>query len=114
MSTERKDEVRIVQVRLKDAGFDPGTVDGISGPDTRAAVARFRSGCGALKAMAPAVLETAGSGEQSDMSGPSAAKSGRNASKKAHAALLRRDANGANRSSPAARSSSAATPAFQY
>lgn len=112
MSTEKKDEVRIVQVRLKDAGFDPGTVDGIPGPDTRAAVARFRSGCGALKAMAPAVLETAGSAEQSDMSGPSAAKSGRNAGKKAHAAILRRDSTGANRSSPARSSSS--IPTFQY
>jgi peptidoglycan hydrolase-like protein with peptidoglycan-binding domain len=72
----RKEEIRFIQVRLKDAGFDPGTVDGISGPDTRAAVARFRSGCGALKTMPPAVFEAAGSAEQSDMSGATATRNG--------------------------------------
>ncbi|MBF8254863.1 MAG: penicillin-resistant DD-carboxypeptidase, partial [Deltaproteobacteria bacterium] len=45
----RKEEIRVIQVRLKDAGFDSGSIDGISGPDTGAAVARFRSGCSALK-----------------------------------------------------------------
>ncbi|MBI2182858.1 MAG: peptidoglycan-binding protein [Deltaproteobacteria bacterium] len=59
----RKEEIRVIQVRLKDAGFDPGTVDGISGPNTRAAVARFRAGCGAVKTMPPAVLEAARSME---------------------------------------------------
>src|SRR3990172_3617271 len=65
----RKEEIRVIQVRLKDAGFDPGTVDGISGPNTRAAVARFRSGCGAVKTMPPAVLEAARSMEPDDISG---------------------------------------------
>jgi hypothetical protein len=72
----RKEEIRVIQVRLKDAGFDPGTVDGIWGPNTRAAVARFRSGCSALKAMPPTVFEVARSAEQSDMSGPTAARNG--------------------------------------
>ena len=70
----RKEEIRVIQVRLKDAGFDPGTVDGISGPNTRAAVARFRSGCGAVRTMPPAVLEAARSMEPDDMSGPAMAK----------------------------------------
>jgi peptidoglycan hydrolase-like protein with peptidoglycan-binding domain len=70
----RKDEIRVIQVRLKDAGFDPGTVDGISGPNTRAAVARFRSGCGAVKTMPPAVLEAARSMEPDDMSGAAMAR----------------------------------------
>ncbi|MBI2228982.1 MAG: peptidoglycan-binding protein, partial [Deltaproteobacteria bacterium] len=65
----RKEEIRVIQVRLKDAGFDPGTVDGISGPNTRAAVARFRAGCGAVKTMPPAVLEAARSMEPDDISG---------------------------------------------
>jgi len=158
----RKEEIRVIQVRLKDAGFDPGTVDGISGPDTRSAVARFRSGCGALKTMPPAVFEAAGSAEQSDMNGPTTARNGRtadavrqggvahskssrlsgtatndssavgmrrrqnqpkgfgsspasldgDASEKAGAELGRRDATGANRSSPARPSS--AIPTIQY
>jgi peptidoglycan hydrolase-like protein with peptidoglycan-binding domain len=70
----RKDEIRVIQVRLKDAGFDPGTVDGISGPNTRAAVARFRSGCGAVRTMPPAVLEAARSMEPDDMSGAAMAR----------------------------------------
>ena len=75
-ATQRKEEIRVIQVRLKDAGFDSGSIDGISGPDTRAAVARFRSGCSALKTMSPAVFEAAGSAEQSDMSGPTATRNG--------------------------------------
>jgi len=70
----RKEEIRVIQVRLKDAGFDPGTVDGISGPNTRAAVARFRSGCGAVRTMPPAVLEAARSMEPDDISGAAMAK----------------------------------------
>jgi len=70
----RKEEIRVIQVRLKDAGFDPGTVDGISGPNTRAAVARFRSGCGAVKTMPPAVLEAATSTERGDISAAAMAR----------------------------------------
>ena len=70
----RKEEIRVIQVRLKDAGFDPGPVDGISGPNTRAAVARFRSGCGAVRTMPPAVLEAARSMEPDDISGAAMAK----------------------------------------
>ncbi len=36
------EEVRLVQARLKDAGFDPGPVDGILGPKTKAALSRYR------------------------------------------------------------------------
>jgi peptidoglycan hydrolase-like protein with peptidoglycan-binding domain len=70
----RKEEIRVIQVRLKDAGFDPGTVDGISGPNTQGAVARFRSGCGAVKTMPPAMLEAATSTERRDISGASMAR----------------------------------------
>ncbi len=76
METPRKEQIRVIQVRLKDAGFDPGTVDGIAGPNTRSAVARFRSGCRALNAMPPAVFEVAASAEQGDKSGPTAARNG--------------------------------------
>ena len=64
----RKEEIQVLQVRLKDAAFDPGTVDGIAGPNTRAAIARFRSGCCALNATPPVIFETAGSARQRDMS----------------------------------------------
>jgi peptidoglycan hydrolase-like protein with peptidoglycan-binding domain len=157
IETPRKEQIRVIQVRLKDAGFDPGTVDGIAGPNTRAAVARFRSGCGGLNAMPPAV-----SAEQSDMSGPTAARNGMttdavlrgggehsnssafngaannesnaneirrppnprkdigpstvsldvDAGEKPEIRLRRRDATGANRSSPAR--SSSAIPTIQY
>jgi putative peptidoglycan binding protein len=70
----RKEQIRVIQVRLKDAGFDPGTVDGISGPNTRSAVARFRSGCGAVKAMTPAMFEMATSTERDDISGVAMAR----------------------------------------
>jgi peptidoglycan hydrolase-like protein with peptidoglycan-binding domain len=42
-------EVRLVQVRLKDAGFDPGAIDGILGAKTKAALLRFQAGCTMLK-----------------------------------------------------------------
>lgn len=113
-ATQRKEEIRVIQVRLKDAGFDPGTVDGIWGPDTRAAVARFRSGCGALEAMPPALFEMVESAEQSDMSAPTAARNGMttNAREKPEAVLRRRKATGANQSSPAR--SLSAIPTIQY
>ncbi|MGH7824101.1 MAG: peptidoglycan-binding domain-containing protein [Candidatus Binatia bacterium] len=44
-----KEEIRLVQGRLKAAGFDPGSVDGILGPKTRSALSRCQSGCTALK-----------------------------------------------------------------
>jgi peptidoglycan hydrolase-like protein with peptidoglycan-binding domain len=42
-------EVRLVQVRLKDAGFDPGAIDGILGIRTKASLLRFQAGCTMLK-----------------------------------------------------------------
>ena len=39
------DAVRLVQVRLKDAGFDLGPIDGIHGVKTRSALLALRSGC---------------------------------------------------------------------
>ena len=70
----RKGDIRVIQVRLKDAGFDPGPVDGISGPNTRAAVARFRSGCGAVSTMPLAVLEGDRLMEPDDMNGAGMAR----------------------------------------
>jgi peptidoglycan hydrolase-like protein with peptidoglycan-binding domain len=161
-ATQRKEDIRVIQVRLKDAGFDPGTVDGITGPNTRAAVTRFRSGCRGLNAMPPAVLEVAASADESDKSGPTVARKGMtadavlrgggehsnsspfngaainesrankirrppnprkdiassaasldvDAGEKPEIRLRRRDATGANRSSPAR--SSSAVPTIQY
>ena len=70
----RKEEIWLIQLRLKDAGFDPGTVDGVSGPNTRAAVARFRSGCGAVETIPAALLEAARLMKPGDISGATMAR----------------------------------------
>jgi peptidoglycan hydrolase-like protein with peptidoglycan-binding domain len=36
-----REEVRILQLRLRDAGFDPGQVDGLMGPKTKSALAQY-------------------------------------------------------------------------
>jgi peptidoglycan hydrolase-like protein with peptidoglycan-binding domain len=40
-----REAVRVLQVRLKEAGFDPGALDGIAGAKTKAALARLESAC---------------------------------------------------------------------
>ena len=40
------DEVRRIQMRLRDAGFDPGPADGVVGARTKTALARYQAGCG--------------------------------------------------------------------
>ena len=37
------EEVRILQLRLRDAGFDPGPFDGLMGPKTRSALAQYEA-----------------------------------------------------------------------
>ena len=39
------DDVRRMQVRLRDVGLDPGPVDGVAGGKTKAAIKRFQFGC---------------------------------------------------------------------
>ena len=43
-----KDEIRLLQVRMKAAGFDPGLPDGVIGPKTEKALHRFQLACTAL------------------------------------------------------------------
>ena len=38
-----REEVRILQLQLRDAGFDPGPFDGVMGPRTRAALAQYET-----------------------------------------------------------------------
>lgn len=40
-----REEVRVMQLRLRDVGLDPGPVDGVAGAKTKAAFARFQTGC---------------------------------------------------------------------
>jgi len=40
-------EIKLVQIRLREAGFDPGPIDGIMGPRTRSALQRYRASNGA-------------------------------------------------------------------
>jgi peptidoglycan hydrolase-like protein with peptidoglycan-binding domain len=51
------DETRLIQVRLKEAGFDGGPIDGVMGSRTRSALLRFQSGCAIVKDL-PAYLKT--------------------------------------------------------
>jgi peptidoglycan hydrolase-like protein with peptidoglycan-binding domain len=37
-----REDIRILQLRLRDAGFDPGPFDGVMGPKTRAAWAQYQ------------------------------------------------------------------------
>jgi peptidoglycan hydrolase-like protein with peptidoglycan-binding domain len=45
------DDIRLIQVRLKEAGFDAGPIDGVMGLKTRSALLRFQSGCTMVKAL---------------------------------------------------------------
>jgi peptidoglycan hydrolase-like protein with peptidoglycan-binding domain len=38
-----REEVRILQLRLRDAGFDPGPFDGVMGPKTKFALEQFEA-----------------------------------------------------------------------
>lgn len=44
-----EDEIRLLQVRLKDAGFDAGPIDGVMGLKTKSALVRAQSGCSVVK-----------------------------------------------------------------
>lgn len=55
-SVSSTDDIRLIQVRLKDAGFDVGPVDGVMGFKTKAALLRFQSGCTMVKDF-PAIVE---------------------------------------------------------
>src|SRR5918996_4560664 len=44
-----KNEIRLIQTRMRESGFDSGPIDGVMGPKTKAALHRFQSGCASLK-----------------------------------------------------------------
>jgi peptidoglycan hydrolase-like protein with peptidoglycan-binding domain len=45
LSVGSAETIRVLQVRLKEAGLDPGPIDGIAGTKTKAALARLEWGC---------------------------------------------------------------------
>ena len=49
ISARSGDEIRLLQVRLKDAGFDAGPIDGVMGLKTKSALLRAQSGCTVVK-----------------------------------------------------------------
>ena len=49
ISVRSEDEIRLLQVRLKDAGFDAGPIDGVMGLKTKSALLRAQSGCTVVK-----------------------------------------------------------------
>jgi peptidoglycan hydrolase-like protein with peptidoglycan-binding domain len=56
------DDIRRMQVRLREVGFDPGPVDGAAGAKTKAAFARLQSGCGQIQSLLEALRESASAG----------------------------------------------------
>jgi peptidoglycan hydrolase-like protein with peptidoglycan-binding domain len=48
-SAQSQEEIRILQLRLRDAGFDPGPFDGIMGPKTRTALQQYEASQRATK-----------------------------------------------------------------
>lgn len=49
----KSDAVRVIQLRLKDAGFDPGPIDGIHGAKTQSALLALNAGCMMLQDFSP-------------------------------------------------------------
>src|SRR4030095_7207786 len=41
-SARSQEDIRILQLRLRDAGFDPGPFDGVMGPKTKAALQQYQ------------------------------------------------------------------------
>ena len=64
VGNQKTSDVRLVQVRLKDAGFDPGPIDGVMGAKTKAALFRFQAGCTMLKNAPPVLTKEAQSVER--------------------------------------------------
>lgn len=52
----KSEDIRLLQVRLKDTGFDPGPIDGVWGAKTRSASLRFEAGCTIVKDL-PSTLD---------------------------------------------------------
>jgi peptidoglycan hydrolase-like protein with peptidoglycan-binding domain len=44
-----RDEIRTIQLRLREVGFDPGPDDGVAGAKTKAAFVRLQSACSKVK-----------------------------------------------------------------
>lgn len=64
-----KEEIRRIQARLKTAGFDPGPIDGILGPKTRAVLLRVQAGCRIVNDLV-GTFDTAISGPTADAQAP--------------------------------------------
>lgn len=45
-AVKAREDVRILQMRLRDAGFDPGRLDGLMGPKTKSALAQYEASQG--------------------------------------------------------------------
>lgn len=49
--TFTRDDIRLMQLRLREVGFDSGPIDGVAGAKTKSAVVRFQAGCSSASGM---------------------------------------------------------------
>jgi len=66
-----RDDIRMMQLRLREVGFDPGPIDGVAGAKTKTAFVRFQAGCSNLN---PVIENWADTGSQSSSATSAIAK----------------------------------------
>ena len=66
-----RDDIRMMQQRLREVGFDPGPIDGVAGAKTKTAFVRFQAGCSTMK---PVIENWSDAGSQSSNATPVIAK----------------------------------------
>lgn len=55
-----RDDIRRMQLRMREVGFDPGPIDGIAGMKTKAALRRFDAGCAQVRELIDAHVSPVG------------------------------------------------------
>jgi len=66
-----RDDIRMMQLQLREVGFDPGPIDGVAGAKTKTAFVRFQAGCSNVN---PVIENWVATGSQSSNANPAIAK----------------------------------------